>query len=87
MPETFRHHLIGFSFADSVAPFFIFIAGVGFRISFLRNAEASGVPDAKEKALFRFLVLTAIGIFFLPRSAISGVMPAMRIHALPNTFG
>ena len=64
MPETFRHHLSGFSFADAVAPFFIFIVGAGFRLSFLKNAETSGVPNAKKKALIRFLILAAIGVFF-----------------------
>ncbi|MDP3999249.1 MAG: heparan-alpha-glucosaminide N-acetyltransferase domain-containing protein [bacterium] len=64
MPEMFRHHLTGFSFADAVAPFFIFIVGAGFRLSFLRSAEINGVWDAKKKAFVRFLLLTVIGIFF-----------------------
>lgn len=64
MPETFRHHLTGFSFADVVAPFFIFIVGVGLRLSFLKNTEINGSFYGKKRAATRFLMLTAIGIFF-----------------------
>ncbi len=34
MPETFRHHDYGFSFADSVQPFFLFVVGIGLGLSF-----------------------------------------------------
>lgn len=40
MPETFRHHGHGFSFADSVEPMFLFAVGIGLGLSFKSYAAA-----------------------------------------------
>jgi predicted acyltransferase len=63
MPETFRHHRIGFSFADTVAPFFIFVVGTGFCISFHRRVREDGLAAARRAALQRYLILVLIGVF------------------------
>ncbi|OGR90726.1 MAG: hypothetical protein A3J74_05750 [Elusimicrobia bacterium RIFCSPHIGHO2_02_FULL_57_9] len=64
MPETFRHaRFESLSFADSVAPFFFFIVGVGFRLAFLRNQTESGTASALALMFKRCLLLMLIGVF------------------------
>lgn len=64
MPETFRHARFEvLSFADAVAPFFFFIVGLGFRISFCRNQTRVGTSPALALTLKRCLSLMAIGVF------------------------
>ncbi|NLF57550.1 MAG: DUF1624 domain-containing protein [Candidatus Hydrogenedens sp.] len=62
MPETFRHHDHGMSYADLIAPLFIFVAGMGFRLSFLRRLEKDGAVRTALAALRRFSVLILVGI-------------------------
>lgn len=64
MPETFRHHDDYMSYADTIAPLFLFVAGVGFRLSYLRNRERLGLGGALWTGLRRYLTLTLIGILF-----------------------
>ncbi len=63
MPITFRHNLEGFRFADFVAPLFVFVVGMGFRISFLRNQITDGKWHAMKKSARRFIVLFLVSIF------------------------
>ncbi|HOX39016.1 MAG TPA: heparan-alpha-glucosaminide N-acetyltransferase domain-containing protein [Candidatus Brocadiia bacterium] len=63
MPETFRHHGTGFSFADHVAPLFLFAAGIGFRISFSRRKEGADLWKARRSAVRRSILLILLGIF------------------------
>ena len=43
MPEQFRHHRDWFSYADTIAPIFMFVVGMGFRMSFGRRAAKIGL--------------------------------------------
>lgn len=66
MPDTFRHVRVnvgGFSFADAVAPFFVFIVGMGFRLSFMKNQTRDGTWCASRNAAYRYLTLLAISVF------------------------
>jgi predicted acyltransferase len=64
MPWQFKHHNIGMSYADTIAPLFVFIVGMGVRMSFLRRQEKEGTRAALLYGLRRFLVLAAVGIVF-----------------------
>jgi len=64
MPETFRHNLEdGFRFADFVAPLFVFLVGIGFRISFLKNQNSHGKWHAIKKSVHRFTILFIVSVF------------------------
>ncbi|HQH69808.1 MAG TPA: heparan-alpha-glucosaminide N-acetyltransferase domain-containing protein [Candidatus Hydrogenedentes bacterium] len=54
MPWAFRHHKTGFSYADTIAPLFIFLVGMGFRMSFQRRAVEKGLCGARRDALRRY---------------------------------
>lgn len=62
MHGQFKHHDSGMSFADTVAPAFIFAAGMGFRNSFNRRRGASDLTAAYFYALRRCAALIIIGI-------------------------
>lgn len=60
-PWLFHHHREGMSYSDTIAPLFIFVVGMGFRLSFKRSVGARGFAAAARRAARRYLVLTAIG--------------------------
>ena len=64
MPWMFKHHHEGFSYADHIAPLFIFIVGMGFRLSFMRRVERDGLWRARRDALRRYLILCALGLVY-----------------------
>ncbi len=59
-----KHHKEGFSYADTIAPLFVFVVGMGFRISLKRRIEKFGLWAARWRAAKRYLVLFLIGIAF-----------------------
>ena len=61
MPETFRHHREGMSFAELVVPAFLFAVGVGYRLTFLRRMREDGVWRARWAAVKRYVILIIIG--------------------------
>lgn len=64
MPEIFRHaRYQDFSIADAVAPFFFFIVGAGFRISYMKNLTKFGKKKTIFIAIKRYLILFVIGVF------------------------
>jgi len=62
MPWTFKHHNAGFSYADTIAPLFIFVVGMGFRLSFQRRTTQMGLAAARWSALKRYCIIGGIGI-------------------------
>lgn len=62
MPWMLKHHRTGMSYADTIAPLFIFIVGMGFRLSLQRRVEALGWWPAARAAAKRYVVLVLIGI-------------------------
>ncbi|MBI1318782.1 MAG: DUF1624 domain-containing protein [Candidatus Hydrogenedens sp.] len=62
MPWQFKHHREGFSYADTIAPAFIFVVGMGFRLSLRRRVEAMGLLGALGSAARRYAILVLIGI-------------------------
>jgi predicted acyltransferase len=70
MHEVFKHHRafadwppFGFSYADTIAPLFVFVVGIGFRLSFRRNAEILGMARARRASVKRYCLLIIIGYF------------------------
>ncbi len=61
-PWMLKHHREGYSYADSIAPLFLFIVGIGFRLSFLRKVQKDGLWKARWSSGKRYFILTLIGI-------------------------
>ena len=64
IPEFFKHHSEYITYADTIAPIFLFVAGVGFRLSFLRNRAKEGLRRALWIGFRRYLILTLVGIVY-----------------------
>jgi predicted acyltransferase len=62
MPEAFRHHRDSMSYADTIAPLFLFVVGMGFRLSHPRRIEKVGVWPARWAAAKRYATLIVVGI-------------------------
>ncbi|HNR33627.1 MAG TPA: heparan-alpha-glucosaminide N-acetyltransferase domain-containing protein [Candidatus Hydrogenedentes bacterium] len=60
-PWMLQHHRTGMSFNDTIAPIFIFVVGMGFRLSLLRRAEKIGIAAARKAAAWRYAKLTILG--------------------------
>ena len=64
IPQFFKHQYgTGFSFADAVAPFFMFVVGMAFRVAYIRNVERSGVLMTWLTVMRRFFTLFVVGAF------------------------
>ena len=68
IPEAFKHHRdlgdyppFGFSYADTVAPLFMFVVGMGFRLSFQRHVDTNGLWPARGAAIKRYTILILLG--------------------------
>lgn len=63
-PWIVKHHRLGVSFADLVAPLFIFAVGIGFRLSLRRRMATNGPQAAYRHAVRRYLILVGLGILY-----------------------
>lgn len=59
--EQIGHHRDWFSYADTIAPLFLFVVGMGMRLSWLRRSEIDGYSDTRWAMAKRFTVLVLIG--------------------------
>jgi predicted acyltransferase len=62
--SVLAHHNDRYSYADTIAPLFLFVVGMGFRLSLARRIERDGLWEARWAALKRYLTLFLVGIFF-----------------------
>lgn len=62
MPEQFRHHNTYMTFADIIAPLFMFVVGMGFRLSLQRRIQKDGARVAYTSSLKRYFALVCVGI-------------------------
>lgn len=62
MPDTFRHPRYGMTFANAIAPYFVFAVGMGLRMSLGRRIEKVGRKAAYIHAIKRYGILILIGI-------------------------
>ena len=61
MPWMFHHHEEGMAINDIVAPIFLFVVGMGFRLSFLRRIGKEGLAQARWAAAGRYIFITILG--------------------------
>lgn len=60
--ETFKHPRFGMTFANAIAPFFLFAVGMGFSYSLKKKIQQIGPKKSYLLAVKRYLVLIVIGI-------------------------
>lgn len=65
MTEQLSHHRDYFTYADSIAPLFVFVVGMGMRLSWLRRAGKDGATATRWAMAKRFslLVLIAFALY------------------------
>lgn len=64
MPWLLKHHTIGLSYADTIAPLFIFVVGMGFHLSFRNTMQREGLSRARKRAARRYAILMGMGLVF-----------------------
>jgi predicted acyltransferase len=62
MPDTFRHPRYGMTFANAIAPYFLFAVGMGLKLSLEKRIKIDGTRKAYWHAAKRYLILILIGI-------------------------
>ena len=60
-PWMLKHHRAGMSYNDTIAPIFIFVVGMGFRLSFMRRVEKHGLRDTRRAAAKRYAFIALLG--------------------------
>jgi len=63
-PECLKHHKIGMTYADTIAPLFIFVVGMTFRLSCQRRIRQDGLANARSAAFGRNLKLLGLGLLY-----------------------
>lgn len=63
-PEWLKHHKTGLTFADTIAPLFIFVVGMTFRLSTRRRIRQVGLAGARSAAVGRILILLGLGLLY-----------------------
>lgn len=61
MPWHVKHHSEWMSYADTIAPLFMFVVGMGFRLSLQARVKRDGARSALLGAARRYFVLVLIG--------------------------
>ena len=62
MPWQLKHHHYGMSYADTIAPLFMFVVGMGMRVSLSRRIVSDGRRRAYWAAVRRNATLVIVGI-------------------------
>lgn len=62
IPDTFKHPRYGMTFANAIAPFFLFAVGMGLKMSLERRIKKVGAKVAYLHATKRYAILILIGI-------------------------
>ncbi|MCX8063622.1 MAG: heparan-alpha-glucosaminide N-acetyltransferase domain-containing protein [Candidatus Hydrogenedentes bacterium] len=63
-PSWLRHHDYGFTFADYVAPAFIFIVGFGYRLSLTKALSSNTMNEVHKKFIRRYCIITFLGFIY-----------------------
>ena len=64
MPWMLKHHHEGFSYADHIAPLFLFIVGLGYHMSFEKTALVEGISAARRRSARRYAIIAGLGLFY-----------------------
>ncbi len=54
------HHRTTFTYADTIAPLFVFVVGIGMRVSWLRRSEIDGAWQTRKSMIKRYVLLVLI---------------------------
>jgi len=90
--EQLSHHREYFTFADTIAPLFVFVVGISMRLSWLRRSQIDGVGATRKAMLKRFftLVLISFAIYTtwlwdaLMDIGLAGILAIMFIDKAPK---
>jgi predicted acyltransferase len=90
--EQLSHHRESFTYADTVAPLFMFVVGMSMRLSWLRRSEKDGASATRKAMVKRFstLVLIAFVIYMgwlwdaLMDIGLAGLLAVMFIDKTPK---
>ena len=55
------HHKTNFTYADTIAPLFVFVVGMGMRLSWLKRSQAVSVSESRKALVKRYFMLVLIG--------------------------
>lgn len=58
--EQFEHHREQFTYADTIAPLFLFVVGIGMRLSWLKRSANVGEAATRQAMVKRFCLLVLI---------------------------
>jgi len=88
-PYWLVHHDYGFTFADFVAPAFIFIVGFSYRLSFMKSIENAPKSTVRKKFLKRYIILTFLGFLYGDEKPLGGFFfkgfsPRQKLGWLPE---
>jgi predicted acyltransferase len=64
IPFIFHHHRNMYSYADTIWPLFMFVVGMGMRMSLARRVEKMGRGPAYWSVAKRYLLIAFVGIVF-----------------------
>ena len=87
------HHRTTFTYADTIAPLFVFVVGMGMRLSWLRRSEITGPWQSRKSLIKRYalLVLIAFALYAgwlwdaLMDIGLAGLLAVMLIDKKPRT--
>ena len=87
------HHRTTFTYADTIAPLFVFVVGMGMRLSWLRRSSDAGVWQSRKALVKRYtlLVLIAFALYAgwlwdaLMDIGLAGLLAVMLIDKKPRT--
>ena len=90
--DQLSHHRDYFTYADTVAPLFMFVVGMSMRLSWLRRSELAGVSATRRAMVKRFstLVLIAFALYMgwlwdaLMDIGLAGLLAIMFIDKSPG---
>lgn len=61
---TLHHQRSSYSYPDTIAPLFVFVVGMGFRLSMMRRIKKDGPWKARLHAAARYLTLFVVAVMF-----------------------
>lgn len=98
--ETFQaftyqisHHRENFTYADTIAPLFVFVVGMGMRLSWLRRSKTGNLNETRKALVKRYTLLVLIGFAIytgwlwdaLTDIGLAGLLAIPLIHTKPRT--
>jgi predicted acyltransferase len=61
IPWMLKHHHVGMSYADTIAPLFVFVVGIGFRMSVTGGYAREGQTATHRRMIRRYAIIIALG--------------------------